>query len=52
MISEEPTNNKANKELIRYLADDIFAIDHSNIKVIRGKESKNKLLRIDGISQN
>ncbi|CDW74946.1 UNKNOWN [Stylonychia lemnae] len=51
MISEEPTNNKANKELIKYLADDIFDIDQADIKVLRGKESRNKIIRVDGLTQ-
>jgi len=41
-ISKEAENNKANQELIRF----IKKITGKNIKIIKGKTSKNKIIKI------
>lgn len=44
-IKAKPENGKANEELIKFLAG-IFKVDKSKIRIIKGKTSKNKLIKI------
>lgn len=44
-IKATPEKGEANKELAKYLAK-IFKIKSENIKIISGRKSKNKLLKL------
>lgn len=48
-LHSAPENNRANKELIKYLADKLN-IAKSDIKIIRGKTSKTKILQLENIA--
>ena len=48
-IKEIPDKGKANKELIFFLSK-IFKISKSNIKIMKGKKTKNKIIQITNIS--
>jgi uncharacterized protein (TIGR00251 family) len=49
-LHSAPENNKANKELIKYLSDRL-GISKSKIKIIRGLTSRNKTLEINEIDE-
>jgi uncharacterized protein (TIGR00251 family) len=49
-IKALPIEGKANKELIRTLAK-LLGLNKSQIKIIKGLNSKNKLIRIDSIDK-
>jgi len=48
-LKATPEDGKANEELVRTLADK-FGISRSEIEIVRGFSSKNKLVDISGIS--
>lgn len=49
-IKAQPIEGKANKELIRTLAK-LFNLNKSQIIIVKGLSSKNKLIRIDSIDK-
>jgi uncharacterized protein len=49
-IKAPPIEGKANKELIRTLAK-LFNLNKSQIIIIKGLSSKNKLIRIDSVDK-
>lgn len=44
-VKKPAADNKANKELIRLLAD-YFKVKKNNIKIVKGEKSRNKLIEI------
>jgi len=48
-LNSAPENNKANKELVKYLAE-ILGISKSSVKIIKGHKTKNKVVEISGLS--
>ncbi|MFH1416617.1 MAG: DUF167 domain-containing protein [Elusimicrobiota bacterium] len=48
-LCSAPENNKANKELIKYLAGEL-GVTKSNISITRGLKNRAKTLQIAGIS--
>jgi len=44
-ISAPPERNKANQELIKFLAN-TFSVNKNNVKIISGKKEKIKLIKI------
>ncbi len=49
-VKSSPVKEKANKELIEFLSK-IFSIPKSNVIIEKGKTSKNKLVKLVGISE-
>ena len=49
-LNAVPENGRANKELIKFLAD-YFNTAKSNIEIVRGLKNKNKLIRIEGLTK-
>jgi uncharacterized protein (TIGR00251 family) len=47
-ISEPPVNDKANIELLQYLSK-AFSISKSQIKLIKGEKSKEKIVEIEDV---
>jgi uncharacterized protein (TIGR00251 family) len=50
-LLSSPTRGKANKELIEFLAR-LLKIPKHNIEIISGEKSKNKVIKIIGVSNN
>ncbi|MFH1663086.1 MAG: DUF167 domain-containing protein [Chloroflexota bacterium] len=50
-ISAPPVNGKANKELIAFLSR-LFGISKDSVSIIKGHTNRNKLISIDGLSQD
>ncbi len=48
-LTSPPVEGKANKELIKVLAKE-FKINKKDIEIISGKKSKNKIVRLGGVS--
>ena len=48
-LTSPPVEGKANKELIEVLAKG-FSISKKNIEIISGQSSKNKVVRLNGVS--
>jgi len=48
-LAAPPVDGEANEELIRFLAQ-IFNLPRKEIEIISGEKSRNKQLRINGIS--
>ena len=48
-LQSPPQNGKANRELIRFLSETL-GIAKSNLELLRGQTSRNKTLRIEGLS--
>jgi len=49
-IAAPPVKGKANEELINYLSK-VLGIKKSNIIIVKGQTSRNKVLSIEGISR-
>lgn len=49
-LKSAPVDGKANQELIRFLSKRL-SIPQKNFIIIQGKSSKNKLLEIEGLSE-
>jgi uncharacterized protein (TIGR00251 family) len=49
-ITAAPTKGKANSSCIALLADE-FSLSKSQIEIVRGRISRNKVIRIKGISR-
>ena len=49
-VSAPPIKGKANEELITFLSK-ILGVSKSRIGIIRGHNARNKLIAIDGLSQ-
>ncbi|MEJ5283558.1 MAG: DUF167 domain-containing protein [Brevinematia bacterium] len=49
-IKSPPVDGKANKEIVDFLSD-YFSIPKKNIIIERGELSKNKVIRLIGISE-
>jgi len=49
-INALPIKGKANKECIKFLAE-ILRVPRPNIEIVSGLKSKNKLIKIKGISK-
>jgi uncharacterized protein (TIGR00251 family) len=49
-ISAPPTKGKANKELITFLSQKL-GVGKSSLTIIKGHTSRNKVIAIDGLSQ-
>ena len=45
-LTTKPINNQANKQLIEFLAD-YFDVKKRSIKIIKWKESKQKIIKIE-----
>lgn len=50
-LKSAPVDGKANQELIRFLSKRL-SIPQKNFTIIQGKSSKNKLLGIEGLSED
>jgi uncharacterized protein (TIGR00251 family) len=48
-LTAPPVDNAANEALIRFLAD-TFSVPRSQIEIVSGLASKNKIVRMEGIS--
>lgn len=48
-LHSAPENNKANKELTKYIAEEL-GVPKSGIVIIRGLKNRTKTLKIEGIS--
>jgi hypothetical protein len=48
-LAAPPVEGEANEELIRFLAK-VFAVSRSQITLISGQRSKNKIVRVSGVS--
>jgi len=49
-VAAPPVKGKANKELISYLSQ-ILNVSKGRIRIIKGHTARNKVIAIDGISQ-
>jgi len=49
-ITAPPSKGKANKELVAFLGQ-LLEVSKSSISIIKGHTSRNKLITIDGLSQ-
>ena len=49
-VAASPVKGKANKELIAYLSQ-VLGIGKSRINIAKGHTTRNKLIKIDGLSQ-
>ena len=49
-VTVPPTKGKANKELIAFLSQ-LLDVGKSSVNIIKGHTSRNKLIAIDGLSQ-
>jgi uncharacterized protein (TIGR00251 family) len=47
-LNSAPVDGKANDELVRYLSE-VFQLPRSNIEIVAGNTSKNKLISLIGI---
>ncbi|MBC7110332.1 MAG: YggU family protein [Archaeoglobi archaeon] len=50
VLTEPPVGGRANRQLVNELSS-ILGVPSERISVIKGKESKEKILKIDGISR-
>jgi uncharacterized protein (TIGR00251 family) len=50
-ISAPPAKGKANRELVAYLSR-LLGIGKDNISIIKGHTARNKIIAIDGMSQD
>ncbi|MEM0286299.1 MAG: DUF167 domain-containing protein [Candidatus Methanomethyliaceae archaeon] len=50
VLKAKPEKNQANDSLLKFLAN-LIGIPKTQIKILKGKTSKNKLIRIDGIEE-
>jgi len=50
-IAAPPIKGKANRELIAFMSD-ILGVSRSNLSIEKGLNSKRKLIRITGLTQN
>ncbi|OGW36951.1 MAG: YggU family protein [Nitrospirae bacterium GWD2_57_9] len=48
-LTAPPVDGAANEALIRFLAD-TFSVTRSQVEIVSGHTSKNKIVRIEGIS--
>jgi len=49
-VKSPPIDNRANQEIIELLAD-YYKISESQIQIIQGSKSRNKLIKISGLSK-
>ena len=49
-VSAPPVKGKANKELVAFLSQ-LLGVSKSQINIIRGHTTRNKVVAIDGLSQ-
>ncbi|MBN1603601.1 MAG: DUF167 domain-containing protein [Chitinispirillaceae bacterium] len=49
-VTSPPVDNKANEHLQKYLAE-LLRISKSSVTIIKGHQSKNKAVAIEGLSQ-
>lgn len=49
-VAAPPVKGKANKELIAFLSD-VLSVSKSQISILKGETSKNKLLLVEGLSE-
>ncbi len=49
-VSAPPSGGKANKALVRLLAD-VFRMKKGNIEIVRGLRSRNKLIRVTDVDR-
>jgi uncharacterized protein (TIGR00251 family) len=49
-VAAPPVKDKANKELIAFLSQ-ILGVNKSSLTIIKGRTSRNKVIAIDGLSQ-
>lgn len=49
-LSAPPLDGKANKELLKFLAK-YFKLSKSNIQLVSGESSRNKIIRINGLNK-
>lgn len=47
-LAAPPVDGEANEELIRFLAK-LFGVSRSQVSILSGQTSKNKLIRVDGL---
>ena len=47
-VDEIPSEGKANKRLIEILSD-YFNVPKRNVRIIKGKKSRNKIIEIEGL---
>ncbi|HPD19338.1 MAG: YggU family protein [Candidatus Goldbacteria bacterium] len=50
-INAPPEDNRANKELVRYLAE-FFNVKKSNVEIIKGMKSREKAIKIKTDDEN
>ncbi len=48
-VTSPPVDNKANEHLVKFLAKRL-KVPRSKISIVRGRTSKNKVLRIEGLN--
>ncbi len=48
-LAAPPVDGEANEELVRLLAK-LFSVPRTNVSIIGGQRSKNKLIRLEGVS--
>jgi uncharacterized protein len=48
-LAAPPVDGEANEELIRFLAK-LFGVSRGQVSILTGQTSKNKLVRVDGLS--
>ena len=49
-VSAPPIKGKANRELIAFLSE-ILRVSKSSLRIIKGQTSRNKVIAIEGLSQ-
>ncbi len=50
-LSAPPVDGAANEALVKFLADE-FGVAKSQVEIVSGHTSKNKIVRVEGISQD
>jgi len=49
-VSAPPVRGKANRELITYLSK-VMGVGRSSLSIVKGHTSRNKVLAVDGLTQ-
>jgi hypothetical protein len=50
-LTAPPVDGAANEALVKFLAD-TFSVPKAQVEILSGHTSKNKIIRIEGISQD
>jgi len=49
-IKAKPEKNQANEALVSFIAK-IFKVDKEKVKIVRGKTSRKKVIKVEGVEE-